>query len=183
MCRITGRLIFWSILVWSSSFFFYLSGSGSVFLLVIHSGMSTSSKHVCYGWRWIFKTRIHIFHHRMEFSKLVFFQWCSEGIEVYFCFQSFSSPCNSFSMSFYPFGFSVIISTFSYFAPKLFYVLRIWLLVYLRAFSPYMLLEFSFVVLECPVLSVLFKLLLHPAHWEGVGKCIHRQMMLPKKKS
>ena len=56
----------------------------------------------------------------------------------------------------YPFGFLLMFSWFPYFTPKLFSFLCISLLGCLRTVWPYLLIEFSFIVLECPVLSVLF---------------------------
>ena len=61
----------------------------------------------------------------------------------------------------YPFGLPFVFFLFSYFTPKLFCFLCIWFLVCSRAF---LLVVFSFVILECPVLfelldpvSVFFK--------------------------
>ena len=63
------------------------------------------------------------------------------------------SPSNTFSMLVIHSAF-VMISSFSYFAPKLFYFLVIRLLISPCALFPNLLVEFSFVVLECPVMSV-----------------------------
>ena len=111
------------------------------------------------GWRKNFITRIHVSHRGREFTNLVFFKCCSKWIEVYFCLRAFFQSLQLFPHDVYPFSLSIIISTFPYFAPKWFCFPRIRLRVYLRAFSPYLQVEFSFVVLECPALSVLFDLI------------------------
>ena len=73
-----------------------------------------------------------------------------------FTFGPSSSSSNSFPYVTYPFGFSVMFPTFPYFTQKLFCFLVICLLVCLRPFFPNLLVEFFFVVLEHPVLSVFF---------------------------
>ena len=105
-----------------------------VFSLVTNSGMSASSWEV-------------------NFS-IMFWSFpicCYEWIEMYFCLRVFFQSLQLFSHFLNLFGFSVMISTFTYFVPKLFCFPCIRLLVYLRVFSPYLLVEFSIVVLECPV--------------------------------
>ena len=66
-----------------------------------------------------------------------------------------SSLCKSFKVI-HLLSLSVEFFLFPYFTPKLFCFLCFWLLVYPRAFSTYLLVEFSFVILKCPVLFVLF---------------------------
>ena len=68
---------------------------------------------------------------------------------MYFCFRTFF-----FCHIAYQFRFFVIFSWWSYFSPKLFRFSCIRLLVWFRVMFPYLLVEFSFVVLECPILSV-----------------------------
>ena len=55
----------------------------------------------------------------------------------------------------HPFGISVMFFLFSYFTQKLFCFLYIQLLVFTRSFSTDLLVEFSFVISECPILLVL----------------------------
>ena len=57
--------------------------------------------------------------------------------------------------------FFVILSWLPYFSPKSFGFSCIRLLVCFHVISPHLLVEFSFVVLECPVLSVFFTLSLY----------------------
>ena len=64
-------------------------------------------------------------------------------------------PSSSLFNSFFSF---LLWSMFPYFTPKLFCFPRIRLWVCLRTFLPYFLVEFSFVVFECLVLSALFDL-------------------------
>ena len=66
---------------------------------------------------------------------------------MYFHFRAFLEYLQLFFNPVYPFDFFVIISPFPYFAPKSRCLPCIWLLVCLRPFFPYLLLEFSFVVL------------------------------------
>ena len=73
----------------------------------------------------------------------------------YFCFRAFFQTLQLFFCVVYQFCFSVMISTFQYFVPNCLASLTFdcgCLLI----FSAYLLEEFSFVVLECTVLSVLF---------------------------
>ena len=64
------------------------------------------------------------------------FECFSEWVDVYFRLRSF------FFHVAYPFGFSVILSSFPYFAPNLFCFLIIRLLICIGAFTPYFLIEF-----------------------------------------
>ena len=81
-----------------------------------------------------------------------FFECCTRWIEAYFHLWSFFK---SFSLFAYPFGFSVIPSSLSYFSPKLFYFFVIWMLVCLCIlFLPVG--RIFFVFSECPILSLLF---------------------------
>ena len=84
-----------------------------------------------------------------------FFVCCFEWIDVYFRLWPFFESFDLFFRVAYPFGFFVIFSWLPYFAPKLFCFLRIRLLICFLAISPYIRLDI-FIVLECPVLSVLF---------------------------
>ena len=68
---------------------------------------------------------------------------------MYFYLRSFFETLYLFSLVTYPFSVSVIISPFQYFASKLFGVLVIRLLLYVSAFTLFLQIEFSFVVLEC----------------------------------
>ena len=54
----------------------------------------------------------------------------------------------------YPFSLSVMFPLFLYFTPKLFCFFCNRLLVCLRAFSSELLIKFSFIYLECPILIV-----------------------------
>ena len=74
---------------------------------------------------------------------------------LHVCLSS-SSTCNFFHVI-HPFGLSIMFSLFPYFTPKLFCFLCIQLLVCFRAFSIYLMVEFSFVILEYPVLFVLLE--------------------------
>ena len=90
-------------------------------------------------------------------SSFPIWYFLSEWIKVCFAFRLFPKSLQLFfHVFFYPFAFSVMISLFLYFAPKLFCFPHIRLWVCLRIFYPYLLVEFSFAGLECPVLSVLF---------------------------
>ena len=61
-----------------------------------------------------------------------------------------SISCNSFSMLFIHSGFFVIPFPFLHFSPKLFSFLYIQVFVCSRAFSTCFLVEFSFVISQCP---------------------------------
>ena len=62
------------------------------------------------------------------------------------------SLCKSVFYLIYPFGFFITFFLFPYFALKFFWFFCIQWLVYPRAFYPYLLVEFSFVIWECNVL-------------------------------
>ena len=71
-------------------------------------------------------------------------------------------PCNSFFFFFFfffhishPFSLSVLFFLFPYFIPKYLSFLCIWLLICPRAFPIDLLVEFSFVIFERPLLFVL----------------------------
>ena len=83
----------------------------------------------------IFKTRIHVCPHVLEFSNLVFFSVSLSELRCVFTLGHSTSPCNSFSM-FLPFGFSVMINPFPYIASKLFCLLCLRFLLYLHTFNP-----------------------------------------------
>ena len=57
----------------------------------------------------------------------------------------------------HPFDLSVKVFLFPYLAPELFYFLCIRLLIYPCVFSPDLLAEFSFIILEGPILFVLLE--------------------------
>ena len=76
------------------------------------------------------------------FQVWYYFECCYEWIKVYFHLRSPYQSFWLFSYLAYPFGFSVMFSSFPYFAPKLFWFLVVRLLVCLRAFSPYLLVIF-----------------------------------------
>ena len=93
-----------------------------------------------------FKTRIHICHHGLGFSNSLLSWMLLRG------FPGLSlDPCNYFLFysSNRPFGYIFFVPIFT---QKLFCFLYIWSLVCPRAFSSYLLVTFSFVILECPVL-------------------------------
>ena len=129
----------------------------AVFPFVIHSGMSASSKHLLIfvmdeseilnqnpcmpSWFGVFQFDI--------FSVILRESRCN------FCLRAFFESLHLFFHVVYLSGFSKI-STFSYFAQKLFLSPLYLVLSCLRAFSPYLPVDYFFVVLECFVLSVLF---------------------------
>ena len=90
------------------------------------------------------------------FSIWYFFSVFPSKLMCIFIFNHSSSLSNSFFHVAYPFGFFVMFSWLPYFSPKLFGFSCIRLLVCFRVFSPNLLVEFTFVVLECTILSVLF---------------------------
>ena len=85
--------------------------------------------------------------------------FCSVLLSKSMCISALgpsSSPYNSFTYIAYLFGLFVMFSWLSNFTLKLFSLICIRFLVCFYVISPYLLVEFPFVVLECPVLSVLF---------------------------
>ena len=77
-----------------------------------------------------------------------------------------SSPSNSFPMLLSLFGFSVMFSSFPYFAPKLFCFLVFWLLVCLRAFSPIIIIIIIIISLIYLLGHLPFLLSSHINHWK-----------------
>ena len=86
-----------------------------------------------------------------RFLVYYFLERCSEWIEVYFRLWSFSL----FYHATYLFDFTVLLSSFPYFAPKLFCFLLIRFLVCFRTFSPNLVVDFFFVGMSCFVCIVL----------------------------
>ena len=74
---------------------------------------------------------------------------------MYFRLGTPSSPFNSLVMLFIHSAFSLCF-WLPYFSPKSFGFFCICLLVYFRVISSQLLIEFSLVVLECPILFALF---------------------------
>ena len=123
-----------------------------LFLLSIYS----FRERIYRGWEWSFKTRIHICHRRLAFSNSVHFlvlRWGNSDVcthkglfrdlEILFlCYISSRLFCDVFFPSPYLLKFFFCFQC-------------IWFLVHLRSFYIYSLVEFSFVIFECPVLSVL----------------------------
>ena len=97
--------------------------------------------------------------------QLDIFYCCSEWIYLYFRFRSVWECLPLFCYVAYQFSFLVVFSWLPYFTPKLFSFLCTLFLVCLRAISPYLFVEFSFVVLECPVFSVFFFYLFSIYFW------------------
>ena len=134
-----------------------------VFLLVIHSSMSVSCKHLFIlisSLSWIevnfFEPESMYVIKAWSFPVWYFFECCSQLINVYNHLRTFFDTLQLFFRLVYPFSFFVMIPLFPYFALKLFCFPGIWLLDCLHTSFPNLLREFSLVVLEGPVLSVLF---------------------------
>ena len=88
-----------------------------------------------------------------NFSSLYYFLGSRfERIQVYFGLRSIFELLEFFFHVIYQFGFSVMFFLFSYSTSKLFCYLLKWVLVCPRALSTYLLIEFSFVILEYLVL-------------------------------
>ena len=112
---------------------------------------------VCREWRWNSWTRIHVFHHGLAFSNLIFFTVVLSKSTCIFAFRPSLSHSNSFvilllhSFFLYSYGCHILVQNClvslapvdSMFSCHLY---------------PNLLVEFPFVVLDCPVLSVLFSL-------------------------
>ena len=110
---------------------------------------------VCPRW-----TRISFSQNRCMPSWLGIFQFgsffgCSKQVYEYILFGVFLRVLSILFHVIHPFSLSVIFFLFLYFTPILFCFIRIRLLVCLCAFSTHFFLEFSFVILEVPVLSLL----------------------------
>ena len=86
-----------------------------------------------------------------QFGIFKIFLWMNLGV---FAFESSSSSCNSFLVLFIHSAFMLRFLHSYIFAPKLFCLSRIGMCVCLRTFFPYLLIEFSFIVLECFVYVV-----------------------------
>ena len=134
-----------------------------VFLLVIHSDMSTSfiyfHSQVCHGGKGMFSNHNLCTPSRPGSFSIWYFLSVHRGV---FLLLILLRVLGIFSMLFIPSVF-FMITPFPYFAPKLICFPSIRLLVYLSTFSLYLLVVFSFLYFffffECPVLSVLFDLM------------------------
>ena len=132
----------WSFLWSSSQVLAHLVGICSFLVLV------------CREWRWISWIRIHVFHHVLAFSSLISFLVFFWVIRYIFPLWPSSSPSSSLVISFIHSSFSL-----SFFGRHIFVQNRfsgVWLFVCFCVMPSQLLMKFSFVVLECPVLSVLF---------------------------
>ena len=90
-----------------------------------------------------FKTSIRVYHHGLSFYNFVLYVHFRDFFEFLWLF--FDVICL--------FGLSVMLFLFSYFTPTfIFCFLCNGCLLCLRAFSIYFLVQFSFVLLECPIL-------------------------------
>ena len=100
-----------------------------------------------------FWTKIHVCHRASEFSNLVFFFSVDLSESIYIFAFGPTSSHNSFPMLLI--HSALLFSWLSYFAPKLFcfFVTSFGIS---SCFSPYLLFEYFFVILECPVLSIFF---------------------------
>ena len=110
---------------------------------------------VCREWRWISRTRNSEFYHGLALPSLIFFcvaLWKSIFISA---FGPSSNHSNSFFLLFIHLAFSLgfLVAIFS---PKSFGFSCIRSLVCFRVISSQLLVECCFVVLKCPILSVLF---------------------------
>ena len=98
-----------------------------------------------------FLTRIYVCHHGLAFSKseiyLVLFQ-------VYIRLMAFFESSQFFFYTIYLFGISFMVFLLPYFTPKLSCFLCIRLLYYPCAFSTYLKVGSSFVILDGPVLFI-----------------------------
>ena len=104
---------------------------------------------------WIFKERINDFHQTWRFSVRYFLDCYSVWFLVYIRSGPPLDFCYSFSILSIHSAFFLMLFLFSYFTPKSFCFICIRLLVCPRAFSTDLLVEFSFVIFECPVLIIL----------------------------
>ena len=102
---------------------------------------SYSVEPICDEWTWIFKIRIHGCHHGQVISNSVLFSVLLRVIPS--VRLPSSSPCDLFPC-YSSNSLSAMFFLSLYFTPKLFCFLCIWQLVYLRALSTNLLIEFSF---------------------------------------
>ena len=133
---------------------------GLVFPFVIVSCISASCRHL-FIWSVTLSrmnvnsgTRTHICHHGLAFFNLIFFNVVLSESMCICAFGLSSSSSDSFAI--FHWAFFAMSFSLPYFTPKLFSFTCIWSLVCFCTISPYVFVEFSFVVLACPVLSELF---------------------------
>ena len=129
----------------------YASSFISVYFLLIYEP-------ICHIVTFMFNLRIHACHHSLVFSNPVLSVALSDSGPSTVSGPS-SSPCKSFIMLFDLFSFSVMFFLFTYFTPKLFWVLCILLLDCPHAFSTNLLVELSFVIVGI-ITIISFNLLL-----------------------
>ena len=131
-----------------------------VFSLIIHSIIFISSWHLyslrtslsCPSGREFFflpefTYAIKVWHFPIHY----FLKCCSELFQVYVHLRAIFKSLQFFIYIIYPFCLFVMYFLSSYFTPKLICFLCIRLLVCPRAFSPYLLVQFSFVIFESSV--------------------------------
>ena len=111
---------------------------------------------VCSEWRWISWTRNHVFHRGPAFSSLVFFLvsfWGNRCVFPLWGLLQVFLVLLYYCLSIQPFRH---VFWLPYLSPKSFGFFGIRLLVCFHVTHSQLLMEFSFVVLECSVLSILF---------------------------
>ena len=85
-----------------------------------------------------------------------FLECCSKCVQVYVHLRVFFMFFRFFFQVIYPFRNSVILFPCTYFTPKCFRFFCLWLLICLSVLSTNPLVDFSFVILQYPVLCVFF---------------------------
>ena len=131
----------------------FLSSSSQVLVLLV--SICSFLVLVCRECMWILWTRSYVFHQRLAFSSWIFF---SVVLSKSMCISALglsSSPSSSLVILFIHSALSLCF-WLPYFRPKSFGFFVIRLLVCFCVIPSQLLIEFSFVVLECSVLSVLF---------------------------
>ena len=132
----------------------FLSSSIRVRMLLV--GICSFLAPVSVGWRWISRTRIHVFHHGLAFSNMIFFVlfWVKRCVFPRLDLLRVVLILLSYYLSIRV--FFVMFCRLPYFSLKLPDFSCIRLLVCFPVISLHLLVEFLFVVLELPLLSVFF---------------------------
>ena len=135
-----GLLLLVMVPLWESFLIrdFFPSSSTWVYLLLL--GIYSDAERLCRWWTWIFKTKIHVCH------------------GTFLSVPLSESRCLSLQFFFrviYQFSLSFMLFLFPYLFPEISYTFCIRLFISLPEVSINLLVEFSFVILEGPVLLLL----------------------------